>query len=120
MAILRPLRVLRAPSVALDDVSCEGDACDLPAPAGPPELLLHVEGLVCGVCAGRAAGALRSVPGVASAEVDLDSGQARLVLDEGAEVELATLQDAVEGVVVGMRVRRWIERAVHGAAEAER
>lgn len=87
-------RLARAPRVEAD-----GD-----------ELVVH--GLVCSVCASRTRTALLSVPGVQAGEVDLDRGRARLRFGPGQRPDLATLQQALEGVVVGLAVRRVIERGV--------
>ena len=87
-------RLTRAPRVEAD-----GD-----------ELVIH--GLVCSVCASRTRAALLSVPGVRSGEVDLDRGRARLRFDPGDRPDVATLQHALEGVVIGLTVRRVIERGV--------
>lgn len=73
------------------------------------ERTLALRGVVCGVCAARTESALRSVPGVESATVDLEGSRARLRLSPGAEVDAVALQRALEGVVVGMGVRRRIE-----------
>ena len=71
---------------------------------------LRVDGLVCGVCAARTAAALRSVAGVQDACVDLDAGRATLMLAPGARVDVAAMQRAVERVVIGLPLRRRIER----------
>jgi len=109
MSVLHPDRLLRTPRVSvvepLDDVS---------AAPGPSEVTLRVDGLVCSVCAARAASALRRVPGVEEARVDLAAGQAHVRLAPGAVADEAGMQRAVERVVVGMRARRWLERAAGG------
>ena len=71
---------------------------------------LRVDGLVCGVCAARTAAALRSVAGVQDAGLDLDAGRATLMLAPGARVDVAAMQRAVERVVIGLPLRRRIER----------
>jgi len=70
----------------------------------------RLRGVVCGVCATRTEAALASVPGVEAATVDLDRSRATLRLSPGAQVDEATLQRALEGVVVGMSMRRHTER----------
>ncbi len=71
----------------------------------------RLSGVVCGVCATRTEDALRFVPGVEVATVDLDASRATLRLAPGATVDAPALQRALEGVVVGMGMRRRIERA---------
>ncbi len=90
-------RLLVAPRV-------EGDATE----AGAYQL----RGVVCGVCATRTEAALVSVEGVEAATVDLGTSRATLRLSPGASVDVAALQRAVEGVVVGMSIRRRLERAM--------
>ena len=74
---------------------------------------LAIDGLVCGVCAGRTERALRSVPGVTSASVDLACGTARIEHGEAAP-DLAQLAEAVDGVVVArpwrLRIEAWATR----------
>lgn len=69
----------------------------LPARAEPPTpqstLSLPVEGMSCASCVGRVERALRAVPGVAGAEVNLLSGRAEVTLD--APVSRADLAAAV-------------------------
>ncbi len=71
---------------------------------------LAIEGLVCGVCASRTERALRSVPGVEGASVDLASGSATIEQGEAAP-DLAQLADAVDGVVIArpwrLRIEAW-------------
>jgi copper chaperone CopZ len=71
---------------------------------------LRLRGVACGVCATRTEAALASVEGVEAATVDLGSSRATLRLSPGASVEIATLQRALEGAVVGMSMRRRTER----------
>jgi len=81
--------------------------------AAPPmagEQTVAVRGLVCGVCAMRTASALRSIPGVESAQVDLRTAQATLRLAPGASVNNEELQRSLEGVVIAMPLRRIIAR----------
>ena len=74
---------------------------------------LAIDGLVCGVCASRTERALRSVPGVTSASVDLACGTARIEHGEAAP-DLAQLAAAVDGVVVArpwrLRIEAWATR----------
>jgi Cu+-exporting ATPase len=109
MSVLHPNRLLRAPRVSvvepLDSTSV--------APKRA-KVTLRVDGLVCSVCAARTASALRRVPGVEDARVDLAAGQAHVRLAPGAVADEAGMQRAVERVVVGMRARRWLERAAGG------
>ena len=74
---------------------------------------LAIDGLVCGVCASRTERALRSVPGVTSASVDLACGTARIEHGEAAP-DPAQLAAAVDGVVVArpwrLRIEGWATR----------
>ena len=74
---------------------------------------LAIDGLVCGVCASRTERALRSVPGVTSASVDLACGTARIEHGEAAP-DPAQLAAAVDGVVVArpwrLRIEAWATR----------
>ncbi|MCK9495092.1 MAG: heavy-metal-associated domain-containing protein [Dehalococcoidia bacterium] len=78
----------------------------------PDVRVLRLRGVVCAVCASRTEAALRSVSGVEVASVDLEGLQATVRFSPGARVDVAALQQAVEGVVLGMGLRRWLERAV--------
>ena len=105
-ARVHPHRLLVAPRVQLGAEATAG------------ETGLLVRGMVCGVCAARTRDALASVPGVEAARVDLEGGAARLRLAPGTRPDgalEAALQRAVDGVVVGMGARRWLERAAHAA-----
>ena len=73
-------------------------------------LRLAVDGLVCGACAARTASALRAVPGVRSARVDLDRGTAEVMTSGAAPI--GALEAALASVVVAPRARRALERAV--------
>ena len=73
---------------------------------------LAIDGLVCGVCASRTERALRSIPGIERASVDLASGCATIEHGEAAP-DLAQLADAVDGVVIA---RPWRLRIEAGAA----
>lgn len=82
------------------------------------EVEVQLRGVVCGVCAMRSEAALRGIAGVESASVDLDTQRATLRLAPGtaaASTELqGALQQGLERAVVGMSVRRWIERFAAG------
>ncbi len=71
---------------------------------------LAIDGLVCGVCASRAERALRAVPGVERASVDLASGCATIEHGETAP-DPSRLADAVDGVVIArpwrLRIEAW-------------
>ncbi len=58
------------------------------------QLDLPVEGMTCGSCAARVQRTLAKQPGVTDAEVNFATGNARLRLDDAAD--LAALRDAVE------------------------
>ena len=91
---LHPRRLLVAPRV---EVGADG--------------ALRVHGMACAICAGRARAALTAVPGVEAAAVDLEAGTAWLHLAPGAWPDREVLQAALDRVVLGGRVRRWLERA---------
>ena len=78
---------------------------------------LAIAGLVCGVCASRTERALRDIPGVRRASVDLASGSATIEHGEAAP-DLAQLADAVDGVVVArpwrVRLEAWTARLGEG------
>jgi hypothetical protein len=68
---------------------------------------LRIDGLVCDtVCAVRAAGALRALPGVRAVDVDYDGGVATI---EGPARSGEEYERAVTGAVAGRGVRRMIE-----------
>ena len=71
---------------------------------------LAIDGLVCGVCASRTERALRSVPGVEGASVDLARGCATIEHGDAAP-DLAQLANAVDGVVIArpwrLRIEAW-------------
>lgn len=81
--------------------------------ASEDELRLAVDGLVCGVCAGRVQSALAQMPGVASAECSLETGEARVRL-EHADAETDWI-GAVESTVILPGARRWLTRLWQGA-----
>lgn len=59
-----------------------------PATSPFPERRLRVEGMKCHKCAGRVRGALEAVPGVESAEVDLEGKQATVCLNDSVPDEM--------------------------------
>lgn len=59
-----------------------------PATSPFPERRLRVEGMKCHKCAGRARGALEAVPGVESAEVDLEGKRATVRLNDSVPDEM--------------------------------
>lgn len=81
--------------------------------ASQDEVRLAVDGLVCGVCAGRVQSALAQLPGVASAECSLETGEARVQL-EHADAD-ADWIGAVESTVILPGARRWLTRLWEGA-----
>ena len=73
--------------------------------ASDSEVRLAVDGLVCGICAGRVQSALADLPGVESAECSLATGEARVRLNAASDADwLAT----VESTVILPRARRWL------------
>ncbi|HUO07087.1 MAG TPA: heavy metal-associated domain-containing protein [Phycisphaerae bacterium] len=61
---------------------------------------LHIEGMHCGSCAARVDKALRTVPGVTSAAVNLTTGMAQI---EGSP-DLASLVQSVENAGYHARI----------------
>ncbi len=61
----------------------------------PPPLNLQIEGMHCASCVGRVERALRGVPGVAEASVNLATEQAQIRL--AAPVDRAALVEAIQG-----------------------
>lgn len=74
---------------------------------------LALRGVVCHVCAVRTRHALEGVAGVESVEVDLANSEARIRYAAGMTPDETALQRALDGAVVGTRVRRWIEHTAH-------
>jgi len=71
---------------------------DAAPPAGPATavpLTLDIRGMTCAACSGRVEKALRRVPGVASADVNLATERAEVRFD-GAALDPRVLVDAVE------------------------
>ena len=60
------------------------------------DLTLQIHGMSCASCVGRVERALKKVPGVIEANVNLATEEARVVADP-AQVSTATLVDAVKG-----------------------
>jgi len=109
-------RLLVAPRVeALEPVETpDGPAASGDARRRQGDVVLR--GVVCGVCAVRTRDALTSVPGVESAEVDLDAGRARVTYASGArprdEDMQRAMQEALQRVVIAMPARVALERVV--------
>ena len=85
------------------------------AAASPAELDIGIEGMTCASCAGRVERALRRVPGVQSAEVNLATERARVTAPPGA-VQIADLTAAV--AKAGYAARPMVEAGAL-AAEAD-
>ena len=66
---------------------------------GTPSLTLPIEGMSCAACVGRVERALRAVPGVADATVNLATERADVTL--AAPVDRAALVQAVAGLHAG-------------------
>lgn len=101
---VHPLRLASAPRLRV-----------LGRPSGDEAATLHlaVDGLVCAACAARTASALRALPGVHAAHVDLDRGTAEVVMVQASTPpSAATLEAALASVVVAPWARRAIERVV--------
>jgi Cu+-exporting ATPase len=58
----------------------------IPAPAEPRSLDIGIEGMTCASCVMRVEKALRKVPGVHSASVNLATESARVTLEEGEQI----------------------------------
>ncbi|TRM13259.1 copper chaperone CopZ [Lentibacillus cibarius] len=56
---------------------------------------LNVQGMTCGHCESSVKGALESLEGVQTVEVDLDSGKVDVTYDDAA-VTIAAMREAVE------------------------
>ncbi len=78
-----------------------------------------VDGLVCGMCAARTHSALAGVEGVHGVEVDLGRGVA-VVRHDGDLPRMATMQRAVDRVVIALPVRRLLDRLTHRRARGAR
>ena len=91
-----PLRLLRAPGLLPRMPSHD---------RRPGQTALAIEGLVCGLCAGRAQDALAAVPGVDEARVDLRRGVVELRHAQSGPPDARALTRALDGVVVARRVR---------------
>lgn len=107
---MHPRRLLVAPRLHLGAEGAPGEAGG--------EATVRVRGMVCALCAQRTGAALAAVPGVEEARVDLDTGVARLRLTPGTRRDRAleeALQGALDGVVVGLGARRWVERLARAA-----
>lgn len=57
--------------------------------------ILKIEGMTCGGCVRSVTNVLRSLPGVADAQVSLEEQQARVTFDP-ARVDIASLKGAIE------------------------
>jgi copper chaperone CopZ len=92
---IHPLRLLRAPALRMLD-------------SGDGTARLAIDGLVCTLCASRAAAALASVPGVRALRIDL----ARAGVDvehDGDGADMRALGEALQEVVLLPRARRMID-----------
>lgn len=65
------------------------------------EIILPVTGMTCGGCVNSVQRVLNGVPGVQSAEVTLQPGQARVVYD-AARIDRAALVQAIVGAGFGV------------------
>jgi copper chaperone CopZ len=78
--------------------------------AGPDATAtLRIEGLLCSACAAHVCRRLERVPGVRSAEVDLERGEALIAFD-AARATPEALAAAVEGAVILRPLRRLLAR----------
>ena len=74
-------------------------------PETRPAVTLPVEGMTCASCVGRVEKALRGVPGVVSASVNLATNSARVLTD--APVPRAALAEAIADCLAGQPVVRY-------------
>ncbi len=81
-------------------------------------MTLHVQGLVCTLCARRVAASLNQLDGVEAASCDLDSGSAAVRLS--SDLDAATLRAAVVRAAVAMPLRRMVARLAGGAGITDR
>ena len=81
-------------------------------PETRPAVTLPVEGMTCASCVGRVEKALRGVPGVVSASVNLATNSARVLTD--APVSRAALAEAVERIGYAVPAPPAVELAVEG------
>jgi copper chaperone CopZ len=54
---------------------------------------MKIEGMTCGHCVSSVKTALENVPGVTSAQVDLEAGEATVQGDVGADLLIAAARD---------------------------
>jgi copper chaperone CopZ len=75
---------------------------------------LRIDGLLCSACAANVRGRLERVPGVRSARVDLETGEAAVECDPALATPEA-LVAAVESAVILRPLRRFLARFGHPA-----
>lgn len=95
-----PHRAFVDPAVSIQRIDNSG---------GETTAILHIDGLLCSLCAANVNGRLEAVEGVHSANVDLEAGIAT-VSYEGERVDANELIAAVEGAVKLKPVRRLLAR----------
>jgi|GEM_PF-331672 len=78
------------------DVSVDNEA-EENAMTANPDYQITVEGMTCGNCVANVTKALEGFDGVKSADVDLESGVARVYMNEGAELDSAEVTKAIDG-----------------------
>ncbi|NPV58145.1 MAG: copper-translocating P-type ATPase [Actinobacteria bacterium] len=77
-------------------------------PGGPARVVINVGGMTCATCAGKVEGALRGLPGVEAADVNLATEKATVVFDP-ASTGVEDMVSAIEG----LGYRAGLERAVY-------
>lgn len=97
-----PRRVLTSPRVV-----------GAPSLLADGSVLVRVDGMVCRLCARRTEAAFRALPGVEAASADLEGGMVRVRCAGMTAPHGGDLQHALEGAVIGMSARRWLERWAH-------
>ncbi len=105
MARIIPRRALIEPKATVQHIAA-GEDCSTAT--------LHIDGLVCSVCASNVRGRLEQVAGVREAQVDLATGEARVVYDATVTAPEA-LVAAVDRAVLFPKVRRLIHKLAHRA-----
>jgi len=98
-----PRRALIEPKATVEHVEA-GESCSTAT--------VHIDGLVCSVCASNVRRGFEQLDGVRSADVDLESGEARIEFDP-SRVAAEDLVAAVERKVLFPKARRLLASFTH-------
>ena len=98
-----PRRALIEPTATVQRIEA-GESCSTAT--------VHIDGLVCSVCASNVRSGFEQLDGVRSATVDLDSGEARIEYDPD-RVRPEDLVAAVERIVLFPKARRLLASFTH-------